>query len=545
MIIQLKEPPNPTHYTSIKDVSSFKFNPHFKTISLHIQIYNDAFGITNNTNTKLDIFYFTIMNLPYWMQSSRDDIYCCLVCKSSTLKEITHESLLEYFIEDIKKMNNERIQLSDGYEVELVMHSNAADNEASNKMMSIENFKAMFCKGCTVHYNQLNQIYSGTFNLDENPIKTRDNLPDSHAFNSLDESNFFNMNFFYTFDPFHDFSSSGIMLKVLRPMICIHYLGALNFRRDLKNFAIKKSKLLEKYKSINHKNGTISDIDNDGNVAGTNSQMTDFFLLFGYLDECVPRDSDYFKLYLKIRSLYLFLMSENIPKDQVARVNKEIISFLHQYHQLYTKSGFETIIPKMHHLQHYSSTIEKMGNPRFFSCIKYERKHQTYKRSEKNSNQFKNKALSIAKWEVLTRKIDFRIVEEEKIAKSLFDTNEPANMIYLNFLDNSNPIQIVKEVKIKKIKLKPNNCFRLKKNDINFLMFVKINRIFKQNEEFVIVASRLKSVSYLENRCVYNVENLNELMSINIDDIYHNELIFIEKDMQIVKDFCLDSDFSD
>lgn len=265
-MIRILDPPNSDYYESIKDVPHYHHNPQSKIINLHLQIYNDAFGITRNTNTKNDIFYFTILNLPYWMQSARDDIYMFLVCKSNIVKETYYESLVEYLIEDIQNINREPIKLTNDYEVKLILHSNAADNEASNKMMGIDGFKAKFCKGCNVHQNQLNTLYSGSFNFVENKISNRTTIPDTHAFNKLDKNHFFNLLTFYTFDPFHDFASSGFMLKILRPMILIYYIEGTNFRKDLKAFKIKKYHLFAKFKKLNHRNGMISDIDNDGNI---------------------------------------------------------------------------------------------------------------------------------------------------------------------------------------------------------------------------------------------------------------------------------------
>lgn len=236
-------------------------------------------------------------------------------------------------------------------------------------------------------------------------------------------------------------------------------------------------------------------------------------------------------------------MSEKILKNQVDKVKKEIISSLKQYHRLYTANQMETVIPKMHHVTHYPEFIKVMGNPRLYSCIKYERKHQTYKRAEINSNQFKNKPYSIAKWEALTRKIEFRVVESVRISKVSFNPELSENHIYMNYLDTEKNIQIVKECTIKKVRFLPGKCFRTKISDSRWVDFVIIDKIFKQNDEFIIIAHCLRSKSYLKDKCVYEVEFLNKIMPISVDNIYHNELIFIENDMQIIKDFCVDSDF--
>lgn len=153
---------------------------------------NDAFGLTRNPSTKIDIFYFTLLNLEYWMQSSRDDIYTCLVCKTSVLRQIGYQTLVDPLIKDIEKINQQRIPLSDGYEAKIILHSIAADNDASNDMMDIEKFRSKFCKKCDISYTQLQEIYSNNYDFKENPILCK-KVPSTHAFNSLDKSLIFNL----------------------------------------------------------------------------------------------------------------------------------------------------------------------------------------------------------------------------------------------------------------------------------------------------------------------------------------------------------------
>lgn len=74
--------------------------------------------------------YFTIMNLPYWVQSSRDNVYTWVAYDQSVLDLISYEALVGHLIEDVKNSNSEMIELSDGYKAKLVFHSFAADNEA-------------------------------------------------------------------------------------------------------------------------------------------------------------------------------------------------------------------------------------------------------------------------------------------------------------------------------------------------------------------------------------------------------------------------------
>lgn len=420
------------------------------------------------------------------------------------------------------------------------MHSTSADNEASNKMMDIEGFKGRFCKQCTISYSQLQKLYNGSL---EDAINDRI-IPDTHAFNSA-EAFIYNLRYFYTFDAFHDFSSSGIILKVIRPMLYLYYIEKNNsFKRDLKAFEIKRLKLLKKLKALNHRNGMINGIDKDGFIHGTCSQVIDFFILFGYLDDDVDRNSEHFKLYLKIRNIFLFLTSDIIKKDKLKIVENEIKSFLSKYDQLYKANQMETIIPKMHHIEHYPDCIRVMGNPRLYQTQRYERKHQDIKRSESNSLQFKNKSYSIAKWELLTRKIEFKEIESILEDKSPLDLDNPVNrLIFDKFLDKNSNYVNLKQIKIKKIELKIGKLFRLKEETNNSTNFIKIIGLFQLGNNYLIVGSCLKSKFYIADKCCFKVEFENKIKLVDINKIFHSELIFIEEEMLILKDFSLDSDF--
>jgi hypothetical protein len=136
------------------------------------------------------------------MQSARDDIYTCMVCETKVLHKVSHEALVEYFIEDIQKIGDNMIELSDGYKVKLILHSSSADNEASNKMMDIDGFRGKFCKRCDVSYEHLQRLYSGEYDFENEPILIKE-IPGFHAFNSLNY-HFYCLEEFYTFDLFHD-----------------------------------------------------------------------------------------------------------------------------------------------------------------------------------------------------------------------------------------------------------------------------------------------------------------------------------------------------
>ena len=72
--------------------------------------------------------------------------------------------------------------------------------------------------------------------------------------------------------------------------------------------------------------------------------MIEFFLLFGFLDEIVPRESDLWKLYISIRNIYLFVSAELIPKDKLNDFQAEVKNFLNNYIEFIVKANLELFV---------------------------------------------------------------------------------------------------------------------------------------------------------------------------------------------------------
>lgn len=55
-----------------------------------------------------------------------------------------------------------------------------------------------------------------------------------------------------------------------------------------------------------------------------------------------------------------------------------------------------TFKPKSHNIYHYTKYVKNAGPMNRFKCFRFEKTHQLHKRCDQSSNNFKNKALSIA-----------------------------------------------------------------------------------------------------------------------------------------------------
>ena len=249
---------------------------------MQLLFYYDDFKLTSNDSTNIAICYLVLLNLPYWLQSSRDEINLILVTTKATLSEIFFESFLEYFIEDIFRINHNPIKLSNGFTVKVQLKASAADNEGNNRLMGVsrgfstgrsiryctlsakelqELGKNLRCVDCRVN----NENACSRTNADgprERPVFSDENvnesvrrsMPAERSFRQLTSDN----TFFFAVDTFHDFCSNGVFARVLEPILTLYFVETNgNGIVDWQRFRNLIDDLLVKYKAINHRNGTI------------------------------------------------------------------------------------------------------------------------------------------------------------------------------------------------------------------------------------------------------------------------------------------------
>jgi hypothetical protein len=100
-----------------------------KDLLLFIQLYFDDFNLSPNQNTKLSVVYFTIANLPPFMNSSRDNIYLLYIAKRLVLDKIKFEGLFENLFEEYERLLDPKIlPLTDGYKLRINLETMVADN---------------------------------------------------------------------------------------------------------------------------------------------------------------------------------------------------------------------------------------------------------------------------------------------------------------------------------------------------------------------------------------------------------------------------------
>ena len=402
----------------------------------------------------------------------------------------------------------------------------------------VKSFRSDSCRICPIRYSALQTFFDSDMcqqNLEK--VETVRPLPDDHTFKGRVASNFF-----YSPDTFHDFTSSGIIQRVCGSLMEIFYEDRLiSYNRNLAKFRRKRSTIFEKLNLLNHRNAHISDIEEIGCVIkGTGTQQIDFFLLFGYLDETIDRSSAEWLIYELAREIYLFFDSEFIPRDRLDLIHSKIRQFHELFYEKFVKTKLSTFTMKLHFLEHYPETVRNIGPIKNVKTLKYERNHQPIKNSEKGSRQFKNKPFSIGKWEALSMSVDYKLVQFEvkkRLKRSDFDC--PTMAQFLGFFDFNQEITQLKGLSIKKVPLISGNFFRFKSLENDLPKFCKIVFTAKQGDDFVILASILKTLEFVPSKFCYKVQYANQLLRVSVDDLNYHQCTFLPADNCILQDFLI------
>lgn len=471
------------------------------------------------------------------MQSSTDEIYTCLIMKRKDLNVASFSAFLEPLIKDLIRVKTEFIELDGGYKVQIELQSVVADNLGSNELSGVcKGFTGDACRFCDKKLKNLKFDYEAVSEESIYRVRTVNNS----AFRLVTVSPYL-----FPYDLFHDFACNGIIQRVMGPIFKRYYIEAANQtgRNDLKRFENLKSDLFKRFDLLTK--DRISDVSKQGVIEGKGCQVIEFFLLFGFLDEIVPRESDLWKLYISIRNIYLFVSAELIPRDKLNDFQAEVNNFLNNYIEFIVKANLESFVFKIHYLFHYKRAIEHFGPLALYSTVKYEREHQVHKRGDANSNQFKNKALSLAKRCALGFQLDFNVLDYEIKKEIKFqELNSAEHISYRHLFQSDSNVVLLKWLKLEKVFYKKNLVFRLVSENLSDPPeFVKILLVAKQGENFYVVATKLKTLDYKPEKVCFKVEHNCEVVKLTNDMIHHHQLVYSSRHSSVLKSFYLNSDF--
>lgn len=526
---------------------------------LLLKLYTDGISITNPIGAKRDFhkftcFYYLLDNMPECIRSKVDSIGLFCICYSKHLNDQNSARILmDVLVNDLNNLQNEGITIAcPSSRIHFVFSTVSGDNLAANEIGGFQKTfsSGYFCRHCYIKYEQrlipltdisflprtklnhdmiLSQII--TNNNDEIIQGIRccswfKNLVGFHPTESLPP------------DLMHDVAEGNSLYRIFSNIkIFFYYLGLCPLIIGvLLNEAIEKNIL--SYTQIEKRtsdfNFGFNDLSNkpppikkkhltNSNIIGTASQKLCLFRLLPIIFHDVIDYLTLFPLYTMLREIISYLYANVIRKSWLPYIDVLCKSF----HSLMVERLPDDITPKLHFITEYCRSIEKHGLPVLNSCIRFESKHQYFKKIANCSLNFKNPLLTMSKRHQL-RQCLLNKLESSRFSPSLtvyssrpvalFKFSIPIQGFLKKYINETDLINESLSIYHHDHNIKQKSVFVYDLVHTEEIpVFCQIHHLLKINEKWFVVAEKLHTNTFNEKLWSYEVEYTGTLVKIDVE----------------------------
>ncbi|KAJ8274815.1 hypothetical protein COCON_G00094400 [Conger conger] len=399
-------------YADLRDATYFKESPLFSVEkdSLQIQLFYDDFETANPLGSKkgihkLGAIYFTLRNFPPIYNSSLINIHLCALFHAQDIKRYDFNLILEPLVNDLKVLETE------GLKIPMFRHvirgtivQVTGDNLGLHGLFGfVESFGARYCcRFCLLEKARFQTVF-----CEDDPdvvlrtvemhaqhcqtIQTDPTLPHIYGVKRsclLNSLQYFNTATNFSVDIMHDILEGVAQFEVklvLRYILQEKLLNAEQLAGRIHAFDYGYNQQRNRPPRVKLLDGS-----NDLGLNATQSWclLRNMPLLFGDL---IQTDDKYWHLLLLLLQIVNIVFSP-VLSDGMTIYLKHLIT---DHHRLF-KQLFPTInlLPKHHFMIHYPRNIRNIGPILHMWCMRYEAKHNFFKRQLKS---FKNITKTLAK----------------------------------------------------------------------------------------------------------------------------------------------------
>lgn len=500
-------------------------------IKLHM--YIDEFEICNPIGSKrgeykLTAVYFAIGNLPKIFRNKEDTIFLCLLVRHKFLKlyDPTYQKLFQPLITDLQTLQN-GIEYDAGFKklkFTAVLEFVLGDNLSSHAVAGFQtNFNSgSFCRFCSIRYSEFRNT------LCISKLRERNSVAYAHQIKFIDKNaadaaiygikhrcalsqlNYFTVPESFPSDIMHD------CLEGIIPLTVQLVLKEL-YKENLVTVKGLNESLLQTRVPVSDKPNFFNDnfFSGNGKIVGKASQKLELFLVLPQLvDLSSVGNSAAWDVYIALRKCMDFILSPVVEKDHLPHLAGLIESYILKFKSTF---GHSSLIPKHHFMMHFPSQIEKFGPLRNLWCMRFEAKHQYFKKLIANTRNFKNVT------HTLTERHQMRVAHALASSIFLHEGKEPQSAVIsvdVNSLPQSlklalqdkigkplSNINTVKCLKVDGVSYNTNSsaCYILDCND-ETPCFAQVKHIVLVEKEWYFCLKLLLPKKYNEIAHAYEVE---------------------------------------
>lgn len=516
------------------------------TLLLPLIIYFDDFEPNNvlgsrSGSHKVGGVYVKIPCLPEHIQSKISHIYAAMLffTEDRKYKCFGNSRILGPLIDDLNKLQN--------LGIELTMHSRfnlvklipvfvTGDNLGINSILGFQEcFVAnFFCRFCKIHRDQCHTLC----NSNSEELRTVNNYKVDVEINNPKNTGIKEMSIWNTLSNYHVVENMAVdsmhdlaegvfhyLLLLMLNKFTVDYeffsIAQLNFR--IQSFDFGPSVSINKFSQLSE------DFLDKSKIKYSASEMKVFFLnLTILIGDYVPIDNKEWQVYLKLRDVYTIVNIKHCHKELHILLKTLITEFNEMYLEVF-KSNLK---PKFHLLLHYAHVMENIG-PLHSSCsIRYESKHQEFKRLMVTTACKKNILQTMA------------MKHQLKFVNTIFQYSDQINQIFeygatQNFSDLSFQqkfhFKIYSELDLVNINWFIYNGFLYKNNVVvqydyyedELPLFGLVKKIFKDGNEIYFALEFLENLSFNNHYFGYNIKSSNEFLTISFNQIKKDKTSYV------------------
>ncbi|CAF0799181.1 unnamed protein product [Brachionus calyciflorus] len=513
---------NSRQITSFNDSNNFKNNLLFNSneFTIQIKLFIDDFNLfnplgDNRKKNRLTGIYFRVGNLPNLYQSADYFTQLALLFDSNILDEFVYSKILERFINDLKKLENEGLEIMKNEKLlkfRGTLSFICADNLGANKIGGfVESFQQSVKGYCRFCYGDIEFIQE---NFKDSDFKKR--TPEEYEKDLTEKQNgiktkcaFNQLSYFHCInglppDIMHNFLEGVLVYEfglLMNYLNSIKFLSVKELNESLEKFNYNRNDLKNKIPN-NHFTSTSLKTKYGFKLSATHfwTLIRIFPLIYG---ESL-KDDEVFLNFILLVEIFRDLNGTILNEELILSIEERIDQYLKTLKLLH---GIN-LTAKHHMIIHSGRCIRDFGPPHQYSTMRFESTHKKFKNIYERTNNSINVTKSLA-----TRHQNLQLFyfnSENYFKDCEYGPETQNNSLYSLIKDlRGRDVIAFKWVNLNGIEYYEDFIIVIKKNNTNLPIFGKIDLIYSKNNKLFFMVYKLKTLCYLEHFLGFHVVDEN------------------------------------
>ncbi len=410
-----------TKHSNASQLTSFHDGTYFKLNALHAKekhsisliLYIDDFEICNLLGTsrkkhKVTAVYWVLANVPSELRSQLTSINLALLCKANDVKKFGYACILEPLLKDLSTLEKEGIFVPlVSTNIRGTVFCVSADNLGAHSLSGlVENFSGhyicRFCIGDHSDYQQ-KEVHSGAFpprtkeNYDLHVQSVKGNPALIHCFGVkkccpiTEKLSYFHFVTGYPPDILHDLFEGIIPFELA---LCINlfiqkkYFTLAELNKLITQFPYKWTDKTNCPQPIS------ANLVLRKSIGGNAHENWTLLRLFSFIIGAkIPLNEPAWQVLMTLKDITDLVVAPTHTEETICYLDTLISEHRHRLLEVFPG---QKLIPKHHFLEHYSELIRGFGPLVSFWTMRFEAKHNFFKRVVRYTNSFRNVLLSLA-----------------------------------------------------------------------------------------------------------------------------------------------------